>query len=279
MAIEKLPATRADEKLSAEKALVAAGIDVTGLTEAEKAELAQVYADELKMSGEGIEFRPSRIKIQKDSCTFVDEFGQTLDELVGVIVFKQRTRGLWERGNNIPLCSSMDGRTGVSAEGETRSCATCPYNQWGSGTNEKGEPTRGKACKEMRRVFIAQPDAYVPVFISLPPTSLKAFDSHISARLSKGIVDTAVETIFRLIPEKSEGGFSYAVIALKMGRRLSGEEMLRYIKMRDKVATAAAKMGITEEDYMQDDEIQGEVVGNASGDSPNCAPPDDDQPF
>lgn len=275
MAVEKMPAVRIDETTAAEKALVAAGIDLTGLSEAEKAELAQIYADELRMSGEGIEFRPSRIKIQKDSCTFVDEFGQTLDELVGVIVFKQRTRGLWEPGNRIPLCSSIDGHTGFDTRtGKARDCATCPDNQWGSGRNEKGEPTRGKACKEMRRVFIAQPDAYVPVFVSLPPTSLKTFDSHISARLSKGIADTAVETIFRLIPEKSEGGFSYAVITCKMGRRLSGQEMLRYIKMRDKVAAAAAKIGITEEDYMQD-EAEGEVAGSSYG----AGGMDDDQPF
>ncbi|HHY45728.1 MAG TPA: hypothetical protein GX506_00310 [Firmicutes bacterium] len=191
-----------------------------------------------------------------------------MDEVRGVIVFKQKTRGLWERGSNIPLCSSMDGKTGTTAEGETRNCATCPYNQWGSGTNEAGQPTKGKACKEMRRVFIAQPGAYVPVFISLPPTSLKAFDTYCSARLSRGIADTAAETIFRLIPEKSDAGFSYAVIQCKMGRKLQPQEMLQYIRMRDRVVAAAAKIGITEEDYMQDDEVESEA-----------RPADDDQPF
>ncbi len=276
MAIEK--ASRAGQV--DEKALVLAGMDTTGLTEAEKAELAAAYKRELEATMDGIEFRPSRIKIQKDSCTFVDEFGQSMEELVGVIVYKQRTRGLWQRGNKIPLCSSMDGKTGVeSATGVARSCASCPNNAWGSGTTEAGQPTRGKACKEMRRVFVAQSGAYIPVFISLPPTSLKAFDTHISARLSKGIPDTAVETIFKLVPTKSENGFAYAVISCKMGRRLSAQEMLEYSKMRDLVATAAAKIGVTEEEYMEggDEEDGASATGEGAGDVP--LPNDSDQPF
>lgn len=231
---------------------VIAHLNTEGLTDLEKAELAQIYTQELDVSSQGFDFRPSRIAIQRDSCTFVDEFGQSMDELIGVIVFKQKTRGLWERGSKIPLCSSMDGIAGTDEDGNGIECATCPHNQWGSGVDETGMATKGKACKEMRRVFVAQKDALLPIFISLPPTSLKPFDTYCSARLSHKIADVATETIFRLMPQTGESGYKYAVIQCKMGKKLSVEEMVRHINMRSKIVAAAQKIGITDDDYVQE---------------------------
>lgn len=231
---------------------VIAHLNTEGLTDVEKAELAQIYAQELDVSSTGFEFRPSRIAIQRDSCTFADALGRSMDELVGIIVFKHTTRGLWERGNKIPLCSSMDGITGIDEDEIEKNCATCEHNQWGSGVDETGMATDGKACKEMRRVFVAQKDALLPVFISLPPTSLKPFDEYCSARLSENIPDVAVETIFRLTPQTTKRGYKNAVIQCKMGRKLHPKEMLKYINMRSKIVAAAQRIGITDEDYMQE---------------------------
>lgn len=249
---------------SVAQSLRAAGIDTTGLSNQEIMEFAQFYLKEIEVSREGATLRPARIKINKDACNFIDPSGQTLDELRGVIVFKQKTRGYWIKGadDNVPECSSMDGITGVTRDGHERGCANCPMNQWGSGEDEAGQATAGKACKEMRRVFFVLPGYQLPAFVSFPPTSLKSFDEYISARLTKGITDVAVETVVTLTPEKA-GKFSYAVGRFKLGNPVEPKEMMRLAKMRSAMQQAAEDMGISEDDYIQADVMDAEAVYQA----------------
>lgn len=249
--------------------LAAAGFDPKGMAEADMIQLAQIVRHELDTTKEGVDLQPTRIKINKDSCTFVDAFGASTDELRGVIVFKQKTRGFWKRGENIPLCSSLDGITGTVTEtNASKSCAACPYNEWGSGTDEAGNPTAGKACKEMRRIFVAQENSELPVVLTLPPTSIKEFDKYISARVSQGIPDTAAETVFRLVPMKSDANFQYAVVQPKLGKRLSPQEMLRFSKMRNTLQVAAAKMAVVAEDYNAEEGAGGQAAAGDDTEEP-----------
>jgi hypothetical protein len=58
-------------------------------------------------------------------------------------------------------------------------CKGCPQNEWGSA----GGGSKGKACKNTRRVLIARPDAdeaTQPWIISVSPTGLKHFDKYIN---------------------------------------------------------------------------------------------------
>src|SRR5690625_7974667 len=115
------------------------GVDTTGMSEEDIQALAEFYTQELGLTKQGVELRPSRYKINKDACKFVDPFGEQVDELVGTIVFKHTARGYWPREveSKTPACSSMDGRTGeLSDDGKEhldipdgQSCATCPFNQ------------------------------------------------------------------------------------------------------------------------------------------------------
>lgn len=242
-----------------ENALVLTGIDTTGLTEEQKAELAQLVEHELEISRGGMDLRPTRIKINKDSCTFVDPFGKTYDELKGVVIFKQKTRGLWEKGENMPLCSSVDGLCGLTREKERRLCANCQFNAWGSGRDESGNPTKGKACKEMRRAFILLPGAFLPVVVTFPPTSLGSYDEYFSARVAAGTPDIAAETIFRLVPQKSGSGFAYAQVQCKMGAKVLPADMLRYSKMRNDIKAFAESMDVDSDDYQTDENGGGSV--------------------
>ena len=53
------------------------------------------------------------------------------------------------------LYSSHDGKQGVEREtGEIKDCALCPYNQFGS-------DDKGKACKNVHRVFILREEVEV----------------------------------------------------------------------------------------------------------------------
>lgn len=74
-----------------------------------------------------------------------------------------------------PDCYSYDG-IAPSANAQTpqsKKCAICPHNQWGSRTNEDGE-AKGKSCQDNFRVAISTPDNIDPMLIRVPPKSRKA---------------------------------------------------------------------------------------------------------
>ncbi len=96
--------------------------------------------------------------------------------LTGVILFNHDSHAYWaetdsenkDEEENLPLCSSLDGKTGIGTPGGT--CATCPLNAYG--TAAKGA---GKACKNMRIIYLLRSGEYLPIQFNLPPTSLKSF--------------------------------------------------------------------------------------------------------
>lgn len=229
-----------------ENALVKAGFDVSDLTPQEQAQLAELYKTELQASREGVDLQPIVFTINKDSCTFMDPFGNGHSELRGVIVFKHKTRGYWEQGSddNVPDCRSWDGDIGITTEtDEQHNCASCPHNAWGTGWDEAGNPTRGKACKERRRLFIAIKEYHLPIMISIPPASLSNFDSYISARLTRGIPDIAAETIITLSPV-NRGKKSYAVTQFRMGDMVEPRKMLELNQLRTSIAEIARAIEI-----------------------------------
>ena len=67
-----------------------------------------------------------------------------------------------------PLCQSFDGKVGYGEPGGT--CADCVLNQFGSDGNNKG-----KACKNMRMLYLLRSGEYMPIQIALPPTSLTPY--------------------------------------------------------------------------------------------------------
>jgi len=77
-----------------------------------------------------------------------------------------------------PDCSSANGvapDAGVPKP-QAQSCATCPQNAWGSGTDQNGVATKGKACSDRKELILVQShkindDIFM---MSVPPTSLKA---------------------------------------------------------------------------------------------------------
>jgi hypothetical protein len=228
--------------------VILAGIDTTGMTEAEVQELASVLNQNFEESRDGIDFRPQRYKINKDAQVFVDPFGKSFDEIKAVVLFKQKTRGCWEEGNKIPICSSFDGVTGTDTNGNSRRCAECPQNAWGSGK----EGSKGKACKEMRRMFLLTPDNALPIQISFPPTSISVIDNFFSARLTNRISDIAREVKFTLVPI-SKNGFDFALAVLKNGDSVPAKEILAVNNLRRKFVDSWRNIAIDEDDIGAED--------------------------
>lgn len=98
----------------------------------------------------------------------------------------------------MPDCFSSDGITPDSFvdNPKCRSCAECPLNAFGSGTDAQGNPSKGKACGDHKNLFVVKTDDIGgDIFnIRVPATSLKSL-SGFGRLLSKhGVAPQVVVT-------------------------------------------------------------------------------------
>lgn len=215
------------------------------LTEVDEQQIAQLLQNEVQTALENIDPRPPRVKISRETQSFLMPDGSTAKSLTGIIVYHHKARGYWEtEGQQVPTCSSMDGKTGIDANGIEHPCAKCPKNVFGS-----GKDGHGKACKEMRWIYLLQENEIIPSRISLPPTSLGKFDAFVTALAQKRMAP--IQKVVKLSLETAESrGFRYSALAQP---EVIGDTPLQkipeLIRMREAVVTAARKAGIDAEDY------------------------------
>lgn len=245
------------------------------LTPEERSDFAALYMEELAESREGVDIQMPRLKMSKDSLAFVDDLGNVIKELRGTIIFKHTARGLWhrkhKREDKRPNCQSLDGKFGQLVKDEDdpegnklskelgisdgQNCATCPFNQFGSAFDDAGNPRKGKMCKEMRRIYLAQQNAAIPALLTLPPSSIRNSDDYFSARLNRGIADIAQEAVLTVRQEKGE--FDYAVAEFELGDPVPPKKMLRFKEMRGDVKRFAQDVEVDAGESGADDEAFG----------------------
>lgn len=187
-----------------------------------------------------------------------DDDVEYMKEISGVIVFTHRMNGYWpnsygtgEGEDKIPLCSSMDGKTGLCRDtGEVRSCESCPMNQFGSGTDAKGEASRGKACKNMRRLYMmldGDPNFYL---LTVPPTSIKEVNRQLAKIMgSKGIPYTGLIVSLKLEKAVNSGGIAYSKVVIEKKGLLPAAVANTAKEMRREIKAQYQNMAITLDDY------------------------------
>lgn len=150
---------------------------------------------------------------------------ETAQTLTGVIVHHHPVNVYWEHdfdgAGGLPDCSSPDGKHGLNAKtGEVLDCASCPYNQFGSG---KGN---SKACKNTHRVYLLRENEPLPILLTLPPTSLRAFKDYLAKRLiMKGKRSTDVLTSIKLKREKNADGIAYSACVFTKAGDLTTDQI------------------------------------------------------
>ena len=141
--------------------------------------------------------------------------------LEGVILYSHNSNAYWPEGGEYdddqpPLCQSFDGKVGYGEPGGT--CADCVLNQFGSDGKNKG-----KACKNMRMLYLLRSGEYLPLQLSLPPTSLRPFNDFLNlvfvARRRPSF--TAIVEIG--LKRAESGGYTYSVATFRKVRDLEGE--------------------------------------------------------
>ncbi len=105
-------------------------------------------------------------------------------EISGILLHHQSVRSYWikEAGdgdNSPPDCASSDGSVGVPNTTEKvaygGACEECPMSQWGSSTKSPN----GKACKQMKNVFLLQEGKVLPLLVRIPPSSLRTLRQYL----------------------------------------------------------------------------------------------------
>jgi hypothetical protein len=94
-----------------------------------------------------------------------------------------------------PDCFSNDGtRPDASIEApQSKSCATCKWNQWGSKISESG--SKGKACQDSVRMAIATPNLINdPYLLRVPPASIRSLGEYGQMLAKRGVAYNMVVT-------------------------------------------------------------------------------------
>lgn len=94
-----------------------------------------------------------------------------------------------------PDCFSSDGtKPDASIEvPQSRNCATCKWNQWGSKIGENG--SKGKACQDSVRMAVATPNLVNdPYLLRVPPASIRALGEYGQQLAKRGVLYNAVVT-------------------------------------------------------------------------------------
>lgn len=178
-----------------------------------------------------------KIKVPSGGGTMwevLDENGKEVDvkSFEAVILAAQDIRIFYATkysgGNEPPDCLSLDLVHGLVGEDcppdVTGECATCPKSKWGTATNDKGELTKGKACQERKQMLLLREHDVIPVFLSVPPSSLKEVQAYISRLVPTGEAYYTVVTEFTLRKEKNDNGIAYSQVVCNNVRPLNDAE-------------------------------------------------------
>lgn len=141
----------------------------------------------------------------------------------GVLIFHHDANAYWPEDseydeNTAPLCSSVDGKQGIGEPGG--SCVMCAMNQYG--TAAEG---RGKACKNMRMLYLLQSGECVPIQISLPPTSLKPFKNFVNQAFLLRRRPSYGSVIQIGLRKENTGGNDYSVATFRLVENFEGEQL------------------------------------------------------
>lgn len=210
-----------------------------GVMMMDQADILQAVQENLAGSELGT-FSLDRIKVPSGGGTTWEV--PTLDGIAemkvvtGVVIFHQLQRSYWsqelEAGQSVPPdCTSVDAVIGVGDPGGE--CAKCPLAKFGTAT-KNGKPAKGQACKQMRILWMIRPDSFMPVIISVPPTSLRPFQDYLMRLAGEGMPISTVLTNLKLI--KREGPPAYAEIVPGFGGKLPASESSRLRQLSDALA-------------------------------------------
>lgn len=225
----------------------------------ENQDIREVLHDNLS----DIRIQFERVKIPAGgvlSFEVTDEDGnlKPVPEIIGIIVDRYPVNAFWpdkfSGQKNPPACVALDGRLGVGQPGGD--CARCQYNQWGS--DEEG---RGKACKNLHRVYVLPPNEVLPLLIALPPTSLANFNSYMLRLTSKAKKPYwAVLTKIKLEKATNANGITYSRATFTKAGDVPAEKLPALKQYIEQLKPLMRAVEVVAEDYAVDNETEADTA-------------------
>ena len=176
-----------------------------------------------------------------------DDDAKAVNEIVGVILFSHKTNAYWaekygESDDVTPTCASMNGDEGTVTETqELLPCDKCPNNQFGINGS-------GKACKNMRRLYIMRDGDMFPLILTLPPTSLGGYDKFRTKILLGRKPMQSVLVKITLKSDKNPAGIKYSKASFEAVGILPPDEAQRVKAYAAEFSGAAQRVGIKGDD-------------------------------
>ncbi len=183
--------------------------------------------------------------------------GEATQTIEGVVVLRQVTRAFWKSkvtdsgGGTPPDCASFDILTGDGDNGSgagNHDCETCPQSQFGSATNDAGEPGAGQACQQRTRMFVLREGEILPVMMSLAPTSYKEARRYTISLASRSKPLHSVVTRIGLDQKQSQAGLPYSFATLQTVRELDADELAEVEAYRAEMVPMLTQSAIEERD-------------------------------
>ena len=193
--------------------------------------------------------------------------------LTGVILFSHATCAFWPGGkdeddNAPPLCFSVDGKQGIGEPGGL--CATCEFNKYDTAVKGKG-----KACKNMRVLYLLRSGDAMPIQLALPPTSLKPWRDFYGQAFGvrrRAVFGSLVEIGLK---KANNGSNDYSVATFRLLGDFTGEKLAQVkayaADFRNQVKSLNVQRAATQAEMLREaqesDEVPAlpEIVGNQHG--------------
>jgi hypothetical protein len=244
--------------------------DLSKLELALKKEL-QGEVDRQESDESAYDAQPLKIEVAHQVQLFKMPDGSSNGDIEIIIAGSVKTRGMWGQedaaGNSPRHCSSLGGKVGQPTEdgpAELRDkpvavCAGCRFNEFGS-----GKEGRGKACKEMRKLLTFHPSYKQGLILTVPPSSIRAYDGYYQSCVSSGVPIAGYWTKV-VLEEQSRGSVQWSTLNFSRSNPIDAELFGAMKEIRDKFSDGLKK--VEDDDYMD----------KKSSDTPKSK--DDDLPF
>lgn len=230
--------------------------------------LAEIWADEM----DGVDdLQFDRVKIPSGGGLVFQIPGddpdrpESAEEIIGVVIDDHAVSALWLDAytgeNNPPDASSLDGRSQIVTDECLTKCRerglpeptsdlkTCPYNQWGSVALLGGDGN-GKATKNMHRLYVLRPGETIPILVTLPPTSVKAWTNFKAKRIvGRGLRVPEVVVRLTLRQEKSNTGIPYSVAVPALVDRLPEDQAAGMVAYRESIRPLTRRVEVDGGEY------------------------------
>lgn len=194
-------------------------------------------SEDLAEEMDGLHLSFQRVKIPTGGALQFELPGEDPDHpdyaptLTGVILYNHSSNAYWMPGSEneedtTPLCSSVDGKMGYGDPGGY--CADCRLNEFGS--DGKG---RGKACKNMRQIYLLRSGDFLPLQLTLSPTSIKPYKEFYNLNFAlrrRRTCGSVVEIGLRRVDNKVN---VYSVATFRKLFDFEGEQLAQALSIAD----------------------------------------------